>query len=414
MVTQVAAAAGIERDRAAPPVPRWGLTCLGLFMIALALYHLPWTRLSSAGAGIPLFPLFAVPLLPLAVGRAVPDVLRPLVPALLVLLGLIFATALAGMVNPDQDWAEALKRIGYLGLGIVLAVVSASSSAAFLAAAWTYVLTAGALSVYGFVLLATGAAKPLFYFGLHYTESTRNSDAFFLLAPAFLALGLLLRPGGSRAARAVAGLAAGVMLGALILSFSRGAWFSVAFGLVLLTGTRGRARKAALGSLAGLALAASIALPALTNVPVTQQMADRLASIVQLNDAGGNSNLQRAQLLKTSLDLIAAHPVAGVGVSLVGPALLGTELAGLSHTEDAYLNMQVEYGLAGLLVIVLFTAWPLVRLRRTGGDMLLRSAWCGLAAVAVDSLVNTPQATADFWIVPLVIAAAAHRADTTR
>src|SRR5260370_29548141 len=122
-------------------------------------------------------------------------------------------------------------------------------------------------------------------------------------------------------------------------------------------------------------------------------MANRLASIVQLNDAGGNSNLQRAQLLQTSLDLIATHPVAGVGVNLVGPALLGTELAGLSHSEDAYLNMQVEYGLAGPLGILLSLAWPLVRLRRTGGDILLRSAWCGLAPLPGDSLVNTPQAT---------------------
>ncbi len=101
--------------------------------------------------------------------------------------------------------------------------------------------------------------------------------------------------------------------------------------------------------------------------------------------------------------------MAGVGVGLVGPALTGSQVSGLRHTEDGYLNMQVEYGIAGLLVILAFTAWPLLRVRRDDGDVLIRAAWCGLAAVAVDSLLNTPQATADFWVLPLVVAAAVHR-----
>jgi O-antigen ligase len=135
-----------------------------------------------------------------------------------------------------------------------------------------------------------------------------------------------------------------------------------------------------------------------------------VASIAQIDDVGGNSNLQRAQLLQASADLVANHPLAGVGVDQVRAALFESSVAGLAHAEDGYLNALIEYGVLGLVVTLAFSAWPIARCSAVRDDALVRAATCGLAAMAADTLVNTPLAAADFWVLPLFLAAAGQRA----
>ena len=68
----------------------------------------------------------------------------------------------------------------------------------------------------------------------HCANVLGEQDNIVRAHPAFLALGLATDPVGWKAARVIAACAAILMLGALVLSFSRGAWLSMAFGLVLM------------------------------------------------------------------------------------------------------------------------------------------------------------------------------------
>lgn len=385
---------------------------LAQFFIALALYQFPTTRITVLHAQLPYFALALIPVLGVAAVRLDRNAMARALPLLGIALLLALATCLTGVAHPDQNWAEALKRLAYVGVGIVVFALASVDRIAFRVGLAAYAATAVVMAVIGFILLAQGfgEAGQTFYFGLHYSTSTRNSDAYFLLAPVFIALGFFTTGNLPRWARWLAAIAFVVVVTGIALSFSRGAWLATAAGLVLFLAIAREGRRPVLGVLAASVIGGMLILPLVTPVPVTAMLADRAASITQLDVSTHNSTPERLRLLEDSVRVIASNPFAGVGVGLLERAYgRMPDVLGLAHAENAYATVFAEYGLLGLFAILAFTVWPLRRLwpRGSDGPSPLRIAlFCGLVVLAMNGLTDNPIASASYWILPLFVGAA--------
>lgn len=394
-------------------------TVLPLLFASLALYQLPMTRINIGGGSTPYFVIFLLLLIPLGTSAVIRCFKRSRILALIVFT-LALATCLAGAGNPAQDWIEAAKRIGYLLSGVYVYALATEDPRLRDRALLVYTLTASGMAVYGFYLLhiGYGEAAKLFYFGLHYTSATRNSDAYFLILPLFSAVGLVLSPQTPRSIRSALMVGAIVMGAGLTLSMSRAAWITVPVGLSGLYLTVGRHESisavlrrwrfvtvALCFTFAALLLALSFA-----SVPLFDTLGARAATILQFSASVSNdSNAQRLDLLQAGFTLIAENPLLGVGVGGVSGALKTTPLAGLQHFENLYVNAWAEYGLVGFIGVVLFTIWPVQRLwsrlRTQDASPLVAALFWGLIASLGYALTTTVADEAYFWILPLLVAA---------
>lgn len=416
-------------------VSRLTAACLALFFASLALYQLPDTRLGSGETQAPYFVIFIVPLAALALApsgrRSLPHAWLAF--ALLSLLAV--ATALTGMVHPEQDWLEAGKRIAYLACAAIVLLVALPDRRRMVAALAVYTAVAAGMAVYGFIRLAQGfgEAAHSFYFGLHYGAATRNSDAYFFVLPLFVALGL--SAAASRWRYRLPALAVAlILLTGMALSQSRGTWIAAAVGLLVFAGRAAGRRRIVLVPVTTMASGVLLIAPLVAPVSVVPLLAERAASITVISDSGGNSNLERLSLLDDTATLIAANPLVGVGVGQMAEALYRLPEFGLAHAESDYLTMWVEYGPPGLLVVFGLMGWPLLRLlketssrtlpgrgreihaahtrplpreRGRGRDYLQIGLWCGLLALAINSLTTTSLDSAYFWILPISLVAVA-------
>lgn len=392
--------------------------CLAIFFIALALYQFPTTRIAVFDTQVPYFALALIPVLAVAAVRLYREAIRRAVPLLGILLLLALATCVTGLAHPDQDWGEALKRLAYVGVGIVVFAVAAGDRFAFRIGLSAYVATAAVMAVIGFVLLAQGfgEAGQTFYFGLHYSAATRNGDAYFLLLPLFIALGFFAASSLPGWTRALAAIAVVVLLAGIALSFSRGAWLAAAAGLLLFLLMARQRRWPVLGMLVAVVIGGVLILPLVTPLPVTAMLADRAASITQLDTSIHNSTQERLRLLEDTARVIAQHPFTGTGVGLLERAYSRMpDVLGLAHAENAYVTVFAEYGLLGLAAIAAFTFWPLKRLwpkifsphAETLPPPLRITLFCGLVALTLNGLTDNPVAGAAYWILPLFLGAAA-------
>ncbi len=388
-------------------------TSIALFFGTLALYQFPTTRIAVLDTQVPYFALALVPVLAVAALSLDRDDLQKSAPAMLPALLLGIATCITGLAHPDQDWGEAVKRVGYVAVGALVVALGRRDRTVVSVGLVSYTLVAAGMAVVGFVLLAQGSgeARQAFYFGLHYTSSTRNGDAYFLLLPVFAALGFLSTPAVRPIVRALAAAAFILLTVGVLLSFSRGAWLAAAAGLALFLLLGRGHRRPLLAALAVIAIAAALIVSQVTRVPVASLLYDRAASIAQLTNAPSNSSGERLRLLEDSAGLVAQHPLTGSGVGLLERAYSHLpDVLGLAHAENAYVTVLAEYGALGLWSLLFVVAWPLVRLRpRRGGavDPMRLALFCGLLVLALNALTDNPVASASYWILPLFVGAAA-------
>jgi O-antigen ligase len=149
-----------------------------------------------------------------------------------------------------------------------------------------------------------------------------------------------------------AGLAAGLLVVAMLFSTARAVWVSIAAvaALVLLLGWRRHAwRAVAIGVVvAGLAVAASPGLR------------DQAAPIFTLDAA----NTARLAIYRANLDVIRDHPVFGLGFGRYKTAAQPyydrhPEADRRSHAHSNFLQIAAEAGLVGLLALTLVLATAL-------------------------------------------------------
>lgn len=239
-----------------------------------------------------------------------------------------------------------------------------------------------------------------------------NNLALFTGRCAALGLALALtwpRAGGRWLALALAG---GATVG-LLTSFSRGGWFALLATVALLALLLARWRLAA-----GLAAGTAALLIVLPRTGIER--------LNRLLDSEGGSVALRLDLWRSTMEMIADHPITGVGLDqflyqynprYVTPAAWAERFT--AHPHNVVLDFWVRLGLAGLAVGIAlhgFTLAAAVRLtRRTSGEARALAAGAGALVLygllhgLVDSAFFQPDLALVFWLAAVVLAHQDHR-----
>ncbi len=190
---------------------------------------------------------------------------------------------------------------------------------------------------------------------------------------------------------------------ALLLSFTRNAWVGLAAGLALAALLW---RPRALLLLPSVALVAGAALP--------HAVRARAVSIFDLREP---SNHDRVCMIRSGLEMVAARPVAGVGMGMVEPAYDEFRLPSATRDRVPHLHcnpvqIAAERGLLGLAAYLALLGVFAARCRTVlsvgGHPAFPMVAGCLLAVVGVSvaGLFEYNWGDAEVWIVTLVCLAA--------
>lgn len=248
------------------------------------------------------------------------------------------------------------------------------------------------LVLFGWMRFITGeggelAEHALGYWGIKYTESTRNSDA---LAP-LMVICIALAAGKGRTALAALPavrwclrLSVFISLPALVLTFSRSAWLAAICFVLLNSWSSWRAL---LKSVIAISTAAIATLIIVSVVIPDQQdqavdfiaLAERFASIY--NPKITSSNNERGRLIAYAINVGLEHPLLGAGYHRFNccTSELGfRDLYSALHPENLFLHLFSEFGIfVGLFSFALLIVTTLYGLRskshaqRTAAKMLL-------------------------------------------
>jgi O-antigen ligase len=209
-----------------------------------------------------------------------------------------------------------------------------------------------------------------------------------------------LRPWQGLVLRLVAGCMAALVLAALVMTWSRGAWLGavaaiVAMGAALLV--RSGARLAVLGAVALLVVGYGLAATGLSVIPPS--IADRFTDFVPYLEAGSldvrgaevdDANyavIERFAHWQAAVEMWAEHPWRGVGLGNYEVVYPRYRLPGwdepLGHAHNYYLNIGAETGLLGFLAYLVLwgtVVWQAWRMAVTGQGV----AWgIGLGVLGV-------------------------------
>jgi O-antigen ligase len=212
-----------------------------------------------------------------------------------------------------------------------------------------------------------------------------------LALPGALALGL----GGPPAWRPLGVAAFCVTFAGLALSLSRGGLVAAAAAMLVLLAWRPFRRLAAAAALVVALLLATGANP-LSGVQQVDTVVERVVSI---GYAGQSQTDQRLEIYRVTPQIIADHPVFGVGAnqySIVAPRYgLIDPTTGFTfdHAHDVVLTVGAELGLVGLVALLWLTV-ALARVlwrgcRRVSTDRgLVLAVTAALAGLAIEGLVD--------------------------
>ena len=193
----------------------------------------------------------------------------------------------------------------------------------------------------------------------------------------------------------------GIMVVAVLMSWSRGAWVGLA--AAVLTITVGRSRRALVGSVAvALLLAYILLIGGATYLPpaLVQRVSDFFPYVsgidvrtVQVTDAN-YALVERMAHWEAAVSMLADHPWIGVGIGNYASAYphyaIGRWRDPLGHAHNYYLNIAAEAGIIGLaaylalVVACLVHAWSVVK--RTQGPW--RAVALGVLGVLVHLSVH--------------------------
>jgi putative inorganic carbon (HCO3(-)) transporter len=210
-----------------------------------------------------------------------------------------------------------------------------------------------------------------------------------------LMTGLLLLPtvvGGGRRAMLVGATVFGLGVAALFLTFSRGAWIGFAVGLavalLMLAVARDRAgvRRWAGAAVIAVVVSAALAIPFMAQVAARTTLAGPVPTEIRSID-------ERVELMRVTLDVIAAHPLVGTGLGTLPLVLPGSATDYEYAFQPAHLvalDAAAETGVVGLAAYLALVVSPWVALLR------VRPRWTGwlagtsaaLAAITVVGLFD--------------------------
>lgn len=209
------------------------------------------------------------------------------------------------------------------------------------------------------------------YWGIKFTQSTRNNDALVPLLLVVYGLSILrIKSNGTLWALALFSIA--IAFPALMLSMSRGSWLGAATFLILYLIFILRDRSInGFVTMIGLPLFVLLLL-SFVDEHTFNIVTDRFVSIYDPSVAASSSNLERVSLLKYGIELGLRNPIVGIGARNFACCLkdMGFPGEGLfQHPENFFLHMIDAVGFPATLMLCLMMAIAIV-----GG--LRKSALC--------------------------------------
>ncbi|GAB2451819.1 hypothetical protein GCM10027062_35800 [Nocardioides hungaricus] len=355
-----------------------------LAVLAPAAARLDW-RLPPWPVALPLA-AFAV-VAGLATSRATDLDLAFRLDVQLLLLLLLVLTATTALRTPEQVH------------GAVLALVVAGGLASLPA-----ILGSGPTESYYGGGVITGRAQGIF--------AQPNELGLFSAVLLVVAVGVGLCTTTTRT-RLVCLASGGLLLAALALSLSRGAWLGGVAGLTALAVLVPQTRRALAWLAVGVAAAGAVLAAA--GVGPLAEVAARIASVT-----GSTSNPydQRPLIWAEAARLYAEAPVLGHGpggfaAAAASDALRLGAFLDVEHAHQLLLNVAVEFGTAGLLALLglMVGVLVLVRRGRAAGSWLPGVLAAALVAVVghgmVDYPLRNPTVATTVWLVLALLAAAA-------
>ena len=322
------------------------------------------------------------------------------------LAGVLFLTLIASVASNMRD-VRLLARV----LVVVGGVVAATASTG-----------AAELRTYYSGAVVEGRLQGIF------TEP--NELGSFCAMLFLLAVGLLL---GARSWREklVVGAAAALLLFALALSLSRGAWIGAIVGMIVLLVTVLQARRTAMALVLPALAAAAVLNVAVAATPQVQVVGDRARALTKIDQPYEGRPAIWSEAVARSESIRSPAPGRGTSASRAAASPLPARRSHTGHAHNLYLNVGAELGLVALgflgalgIAIALATrealrsfAAPRWRAERA----LVAGIAAALTAYAVQAMTNTfvrnPVLDATVWgLIGLLLVAhgSARRAATRR
>jgi putative inorganic carbon (HCO3(-)) transporter len=256
-------------------------------------------------------------------------------------------------INPSEAWSEfsgTFIRCVVMFIVMVNAVRTEKrlKGLLFLAIAVSCFLSVGALNDYRLGLLTVegyrvgGVGTGLF--------GNSNDMAFHLVTIMPIAIALALAARGI-VRKVVFAVSVALMVGAVVVTYSRGAFLGGLVALVFLAWNFGRRNR-----LTFFAVGAVVLLIFLALVPGNYSV--RLLSIfVPSLDPVGSSSARQGELFR-SLYVAIRHPLLGIGMGNYAPEMSYTGLV----THNSYTQVASEMGVTALAIYIMFVVAPLKKL----------------------------------------------------
>lgn len=234
-----------------------------------------------------------------------------------------------------------------------------------------------------------------------------NAIAMFMEPLAAVGLGFVLF-GATRRERLMAGIWLAVLLAALVLTFSRGAYLAlIALALVAILSARQK--------LVLLVATVTVGLLVLWRVPKVSQ---RISIVFSVHDST-NALTARRLIWQPALSMLRDHPLLGAGLSGYKAAVLRYALPGTDtvtmYPHNLWLTFWSELGLLGLLAfswIYFALLWRGWRALAVAGCQraVLWGATVGILLMGVHGLIDQPywrnDLSLEFWLLAAVQTAA--------
>ena len=259
----------------------------------------------------------------------------------------------------------------------------------------------GCYGYYGYITGKVGTDSQYFwwtsarYWGIHYTESTRNADVHYIAFP-FIAI---LAKEQKNFKDVLMLLFFGV---AMILSMARNTWLCIFVVLLVYLFLQDDVNKK-LKYMATALLAIAIGYFALSYFNMTDYFVGKVLSIFSMHRTStvSNSNSERFNVILTTIKIIVDHPL-GVGAEGL-PLYYRNEGFKLNHAENTYLNIMAEMGLISLIAYASIVWTPITSMLREKklGKLNERECFVLLAALyfALTIFFNTETINCYMWIV---------------
>lgn len=394
-----------------------GTLLLAIAYLVLGSYAVPSMRIEIFGLDFP----YAVPVLLCASGVFMLEsglgALVRNIPIAVACLMYLAGTALASILNQVSLSADLFKAAVFpLSLFLVTMICDSPRSATLISAALAITgVAVFCYGIYGYVTWNVGdyIEHTYNYFGVTYKPSTRNGDQLYFLVAAAILMAFLLTPTRKRKQNWIKALslaALGAIYLGIALSYSRGAWITLAAltftALFLADRTQKAAALRAFAIVVGVFLVVLVGFSAYhslqKNSGVVEMLTARFESIYTLDNVeGSNSNQLRVLLIQQTLELIAANPL-GIGVGSAGGILVVDGTSYGNHAENSYLQVALERGLIGLIgfgyLMTYVLRKTLINARFRGASFAARSGFLIAFTLALYASFNNLVDSAWFWM----------------